>query len=133
MKLPEDLHHPQSNEVERNVFSRIWGGVRSVGAGIASLFKEDPETRKTIDRYLTDDFVREFTAEFRRMMQESHDGAESFSRLAKVNGWGQEEDMFKVVLKDMLPAQLKSLPQPYYAEMITKLSDACEFHTPYLA
>ncbi len=130
MKLTEAPDHPQGPEEGHNVFHRIWGGVRTVGAGIASLFKEDPEIRKTIDRYLTDDFVRGFEAEFRRMMKESREGSKSFSRLAKVNGWGHREDMFKVVLKDMLPAQLRTLPQPYYSEMITKLRDACGLPTP---
>jgi len=129
VKLTEGPHHPQGNEGGNNVFSKIWSDVRSVGAGVASLFKEDPGIRTTIDRYLTDDFVREFADEFRRMMRESREGAESFSRLVKVNGWGHGEDMFQVVRTDILPQELKSLRQPYCAEMITKLSDACGLHS----
>src|SRR3989338_2865233 len=125
MALTETPQIPEGSEGGNNIFHRIWKGVQSVGSGITSLFREDPEARKTINELLTDQFVEDFYGEFFRMVQEDRDGAEGLVRGLKVNGWGHEEDMFDVVFREVVPKRLKNLPQPYYSEMMTKLRQRC--------
>jgi hypothetical protein len=143
---PEGPENPEI-PAQMGVLARLKKTVRAVGSYLYTALNGDPEKWALVEKTLTPEFVGAFYAEYSRMLKESKEDAlrvvtvdgddhhaaptvwQRVARSFEVNGWGHQEKIFTAVYTDMVPTDVRNLPQPYLSHVVTKLRGTCGLFT----